>query len=245
MHSGRLVIVAALAAALCAAGCAAGTYPSNRALQAKLMTMARNPEVEAEYQIAPPDALGIEVKGYPEYSRQVTVRPDGRITVYSIGDISVQGLTTLEAAEVIRQELLKELSQPSVTVTLLSASSKAVYVFGEVRSQARQPYYGDMTLLDAIGSAGGVTLYADAGKVTITRGSIDKPEVLVASLRKLVYKGQEEQNIVLQEGDIIYVPPTGFAKVGYAMNQLLFPFRAVLSGIITYSQTEEAFDGND
>ncbi len=242
MRAGRLMIVLALAAALCAGGCATGTYESKKALQARLLTMAKNPPIEDEYKIGPPDALGIEVKGYPEYSRQVTVRPDGRITVSSIGDVYVQDLTTLEAAEAIRTELLKELSQPTVTVTLLVANSKAVHVMGEVRRPGRQPYFGDMTIVDSIGAAGGITLNADIGVITITRASLDKPDVLVINLRKLVYKGHEEQNIILEEGDIIHVPPTGFAKVGYAMNQLLFPFRATLGAIVTYSQTEEAFD---
>jgi polysaccharide export outer membrane protein len=239
------MMVLVLAAALCAGGCQTGTYSSQKALQARLLTMAKNPPVEDEYEIAPPDTLSIEVKGYPEYSRQVTVRPDGRITVSSIGDVDVQGLTTLEAAEAIRTELLKELSQPTVTVTLLVANSKAIHVMGEVRRPGRQPYFGDMTLVDAIGSAGGITLNADVGVITITRASLQEPDVLVINLRKLVYKGQEEQNIVLEEGDIIHVPPTAFAKVGYAMNQLLFPFRAVLGTMVTYHQVDEAVNDDD
>lgn len=236
----RLILVAMVSlAVLGTLGCASS---SQRALQAKLIQMARNPVVPPDYKIAPPDLLSVEVKGYPEYSRQVTVRPDGKITVSSVGDIYVQGLTTLEAAAKIQEALLEELSAPNVTLTLLVANSKAVYVSGEVRRPGRQPYSGDMTLLDALGSAGSLTLYANAGKITITRADLENPEVLTIDLRKLVYKGAAEQNVILQEGDIIYVPPTGLAKAGYAMDQLLFPFRSILSGLVTYGSVRNAFD---
>jgi len=242
MRSRAFLPVVVALALLCAAGCATS---NSKAMQAKLITMARNPVTEAEYQIEPPDTLSIEVKSYPEYSRQVTVRPDGMITVAPVGDVEVQGLTTQAAAAAIQEVLLKELSQPSVTVTLLQANSKAVYVLGEVRRPGRQLYYGNMNLVDALGQAGWFTQYADIGTVKITRASLDNPTVLRSNLRKLVYDGAAEQNLVLEDGDVIYVPPTGFAKVGYAMDQLLFPFRAALGGLVTYSQVDEALDGSD
>ncbi|MCD6405622.1 MAG: polysaccharide biosynthesis/export family protein [Planctomycetes bacterium] len=238
MRSYSSMVITVVLALLWGSGC----NGNNRAMQARLIKMARNPVVEAEYRIAPPDQLSIEIKGYPEYSRQVMVRPDGKITVTSVGDIYVTGMTTLEAAEAIRTALLAELSQPSVTVALLAANSKAIYLFGEIRRPGLQTYHGDMTLLDALAAAGGLTFNADAAKLSVTRISLDKPEVLKINLRKLVYKGAAEQNVALKEGDIVYVAPTGFAKVGYAMNQLLFPFKAGLGALSTYGNAENALD---
>ncbi len=239
----RSFVPAAVAlAALWAAGCAGNNRAATRAMQAKLVTMARTPVTEEEYKIAPPDTLSIEVKSYPEYSKQVTVRPDGRITVAPVGDVMVQGLTTIEAAESIQEALLAELAQPQVTVSLLQANSKAVYVLGEVARPGRHLYFGDMYLVDALGTAGWFTRYANIRIVSITRASLDEPTVLKSNLRKLVYEGAAEQNVVLEDGDVIYVPPTGFAKVGYAMDQLLFPFRSLLGGLITYGQVQQALD---
>ncbi len=96
-----------------------------------------------------------------------------------------------------------------------------------------------------IGAARGLSLYAQANKITVTRASLDTPDVIMLNLRTLVYKGAAEQNIVLKEGDIVYVPPTPFAKVGYAMDQLLFPFRSVLGGLVTYGGVRSAFDTNN
>jgi polysaccharide export outer membrane protein len=241
MRSQTLVILAALLAIVMVCGCSG----KNKVLNAKLRQMARNPEQLPEYRVAAPDQLSIEVKGYPEYSRSVIVRPDGKITVPSVGDIAVQGLTTPEITAAVTEGLKKELSQPSVTVSVIASTSKAVYVWGEVRTPGSKPYFGDMTLADAIGTSGDVSLYADWTKVIITRGNIDNPEILKINLKKLVLEGKAEQNVVLKEGDIIYVPPTPLAKAGYAMDQLLFPFRSVLSGLVTYGGVKSAFNDNN
>lgn len=236
MRSRALLIVVVVAVAFMAFGCA-----GNRMAQAKLMRMARTPQPEPDYRVGPPDQLNVEVKGYPEYSRSMIVRPDGKITVPSVGDIYVQGLTMPEITAAVTEALMKELSQPNVTISVAMATSKAVYVLGEVKMPGSQPYYGEMKLVDAIGAAKGLSFYGDMARITVTRESLDKPEVILVDLRKLVDKGAAEQNIVLKDGDIISVPPTPLAKVGYAMDQLLFPFRGILSGLSTYGGVKSAF----
>jgi len=238
MRSRTITIVLLVAVGFFAFGCA-----NTRAMNAKLMQLARAPQVEAEYRVAPPDQLTVEVKGYPEYSRNVIVRPDGKITVPSVGDIYVQGSTMPEITAKVTEGLTKELAQPNVTVSLVMASSKAVYVLGEVGKPGLQPYYGDMKLVDAIAAAQGVGFYGDMTKITLTRESLDgTPTILSINLKTLIDKGTAEQNVVLHEGDIIYVPPTGFAKVGYAFDQILFPFRSILGGLVTYGGVKRALE---
>jgi polysaccharide export outer membrane protein len=186
----------------------------------------------------------IEVKGYPEYTRTQVVRPDGKITVPSVGDIYVQGLTIPEINVAVTEGLKKELSQPSINVQLVASTSKAIYVLGEVRFPGLRPYFGDMRLIDAIASAQGVTFNGDWHKVLLTRESLDHPQLLMIDLRKLVDKGAAEENVVLEDGDIIYVTPTVFAKVGYAFDQLLLPFRSILGGLVTYGGVRTATSNN-
>ena len=238
MRSRILILVAAAAVAFTLCGC------QTTAMNSKLMKMARNPTPEPEYKVAPPDQILIEVKGYPEYTRTQAVRPDGKITVPSVGDIYVQGLSIPEINVAVTEGLKKELSLPSINVQLVASTSKAIYVLGEVRSPGLRPYFGDMRLIDAIASAQGLTFNGDWHKVTLARGSLDHPQVLTIDLRKLVDKGAAEQNVVLEDGDIIYVTPTAFAKVGYAFDQLLLPFRSILSGLVTYGGVRTATSDN-
>ena len=237
MRARALLLLVVVALVFSACGCA-----NQKVMQARLMQMAKTHTAEAEYRVGPPDQLVVEVKGYPEYSRNVIVRPDGKITVPSVGDIMVQGLTVPEITAAVTEGLKKELSQPNVTVTLAVAASKAVYVLGEVKTPGLKPYYGDMKLVDAIALAGGLSLYGDWEKVSLTRESLDKPEVYIIDLKKLVESGSAEQNLVLRDGDIIHVPPTPFAKVGYAFDQMLFPFRSLLSGLVTYGGVRTAIE---
>ena len=240
MNSRALLVSLIVALVFSISGCA--TSPA--VMRAKLMQLAKNRVPEAEYRVAPPDQLIVEVKGYPEYSRGVTVRPDGKITVPSVGDIMVQNMTLPEINTAVTEGLRKELSQPSVTVSLVAAVSKVVFVLGEVRRPGLRPYYGDMTLIEAIASAEGPTLYADWRNVTLTRASLDPKDAKVykVDLWKLVEKGAAEQDIALTEGDLIYVAPTPFAQVGYAFDQLLFPFRSLLGGLVTYGGVKSALE---
>ncbi len=219
-----------------------GCCEQNKAMQVKLLQIARSPHPESEYVVAPPDELSIEVKGYPEYTRTVTVRPDGKITVPGMGDLMVQGQTIPAITSAITEGVSKELAQPVVTVTLVAARSKAIYVLGEVRRPGIFPYYGDMNLIDGVASAGGTTLFANERKVRLTRASLDQPSLYKINLVKLYKEGAAEQNMVLRDGDIVYVPPTPWAKVGYAVNQLLFPFTSILSGFVVYGGVKSSFD---
>lgn len=137
MRFRSVVLVVTVLAVVFACGC--GESKSKRAMNTKLTQLARTSQVEAEYIVAPPDELSIEVKGYPEYTRNVVVRPDGKITVPGMGDLCVQGKTIPAITSEVTEGISKELSQPVVTVTLVAARSKAIYVLGEVRRPVCSP----------------------------------------------------------------------------------------------------------
>ena len=183
-----VVALAVMASGLC--GCA-----GDQQMQTRIKQMARQQLATEDYQVAPPDELTIEVRGEPELSRTVIVRPDGKVTVPTVGDMYVQGKTIPEIDAEMTEALSKELAAPNVTVTLVAARSKAIYVLGEVRRAGMQPYFGDMTLIDAIGAAGGLTLYANAGAVKVTRPAMDNPDVYNVNIRYLVYKGEAAYNL--------------------------------------------------
>ena len=112
-------------------------------------------------------------------------------------------------------------------------NSKKIRLYGEIGRKGNMPYTGTMTVADAIGSAGGVTPRAWKSRVKIIRGDMDDPQVFKVDLNKLIFKGDLTQNLLLAEDDVIRVPPNPFAWVGYQLNNLLFPFRTVLSAFST------------
>ena len=100
-----------------------------------------------------------------------------------------------------------------------------------------------MTVRDLIGEVGGVTSRAASGRIKVVRGDPEDPEIFKVDLDAMIDEGDTLQDVSLAENDIVYVPPTVLAWVGYQVDQLLFPFRSVISAIFTVNTAASVGDG--
>jgi polysaccharide export outer membrane protein len=195
------------------------------------MTSAGNPGVpplQAEYHIAPPDTLMVTVRPEPEIARTLVVRPDGRISFDLIGDVDVRGRTVEEVREEIARRLKEFIVQPDVTVVLTKSESRTYFVFGEVARPGAYPLVGDVTALNALGASGGPTRYAAQDSARLVRPSTEGERVYSVHYEAITQSGYGQTNYLLQPGDVIYVPPNGFARVGYALGVFFFPLQQIL-----------------
>jgi polysaccharide export outer membrane protein len=195
------------------------------------MTSAGNPGVPslaAEYRIAPPDVLEITVRPEPEIERELTVRPDGRISFDLIGDVDVRGRTVEEVREEIARRLKEFIVQPDVTVVLAKSESRTYYVFGEVARPGAYALIGEVTALGALGASGGPTRFAAQDDARLVRPAPEGQLVYGVRFEAITQLGMGQTNYILQPGDVIYVPPNGFAKVGYALGVVFFPLQQIL-----------------
>jgi len=161
---------------------------------------------DAGYKIGPQDVLRVDVWKEPEISRAVPVRPDGKISLPLLNDVQASGLTAMELANVITEGLKKFINSPLVTVTVSEINSRRVYVTGEVTRPGAFPLLPNMTVLQALTSAGGFTQFARTKNIYVLR-SEDGKQVKHSFNYKEVVKGQKpEDNITLQPGDTIVVP---------------------------------------
>jgi polysaccharide export outer membrane protein len=183
---------------------------------------------EETYRLQAPDAIEISVLPQEELSRMVMIRPDGKISLPLVGDIFVEGLAPMEVSEKLTTEYSKYVKNPSVTVIVTGFNSKKIYVIGEVFRQGPVPYTGEMTAFEAVEEAGSFTRRASLGRVILVRGSLEDPQVIDVNLIDVIKKGTKQKDLHLLPGDIVFVPPNGFAKAGYAIEQVLFPFTPVL-----------------
>jgi len=182
----------------------------------------------AAYRLQAPDQVEISVLPQEELNRVVIIRPDGKISLPLIGDVHAEGLTPMELSEQLIREFSKYVKNPAVSVIVTGFFSKKVYVIGEVFRQGAYPYTGDTTVFEAVQDAGSFTRRASLGRVILVRGDLQNPIVIDVNLKDVVYEGMRAKDIYLQPGDIVYVPPNGFAKTGYAIEQVLFPFSPIL-----------------
>ncbi len=180
------------------------------------------------YLLEAPDAIEISVIPQSELDRTVTIRPDGKISLPLIGDVFAEGLSPAELTDELTERFSKYVKNPAVSVIVTGFNSKKIYVIGEVFRQGAFPYTGTTSVFEAVEDAGSFTRRASLGRVILVRGSLESPTVIDINLKEVVRKGEQSKDLRLQPGDIVYVPPNGFAKAGYAVEQVLFPFTPIL-----------------
>lgn len=157
------------------------------------------------YVIGPSDVLTVTVWKQPGLSGNLVVRPDGMISMPLLGDVQASGWTPPRLADRIAVDLTKFFRDPSVSVELAQINSKKIYLLGEVQKAGPVDMTPDMTLLQALASAGGPTDYANTKKMYILRGDAGKQEKIRVHYKDAL-KGRTDANVFLKSGDTIVVP---------------------------------------
>ena len=159
----------------------------------------------AEYLIGSEDVIEVMVWKEPDFSRQVVVRPDGKISLPVVGDVQAAGLTPDTLARKLAGAISEYVKTPKVSVIVLQINSRKVYVMGKVASPGAFPLQGEMTVLEAISLAGGFAEWAKKSSVVILRKTAKGDARIEIDLNDVI-KGKEEHDIRLQPGDRIVVP---------------------------------------
>lgn len=162
------------------------------------------PEEQA-YVIGPEDVLHIAVWKEADLTATLPVRPDGKISLPLLNDVQAAGLTPIQLADSITEKLKKFIADPRVTVVVATINSKRIYLVGEVAHTGALPMLPNMTVLQALASAG-INQFANTKKIYVLRTENGKQQKLPVNYRKLVKGEQIDRNYVLRPGDTIVVP---------------------------------------
>ena len=158
-----------------------------------------------DYVIGPEDVVHVQVWKENDLTATLPVRPDGKISLPLLNDVQAAGLTPEQLAQSLTEKLKKYIADPRVTVVVTAINSKRIYLIGEVLHTGGTPLLPNMTVLQALSSAG-LNQFAKTKGIYVLRTVNGKQEKLAVNYRKLV-KGQEiEENYVLQSGDTIVIP---------------------------------------
>ena len=175
------------------------TAPTERA-PAKPATLDPN------YVIGPQDFLDISVWKEPELTRALPVRPDGKISIPLLSDVQAAGLTPTQLAAKITNDLKKFVTNPQVTVIVTQINSQRVYILGEVGRAGAYPLLPEMTVLQALSSAGGLNTFANSKKIYVLRQMNGKSEKYPFNYKEVLGGKRADENIQLKAGDTIVVP---------------------------------------
>jgi len=162
--------------------------------------------IDPNYVIGPQDTLDISVWKEPDLTRTVPVRPDGKISLPLLDDVQAGGLTPAQLKAEITQRLKKYFTDPRVTVTVTTIASQRIYVLGEVTRAGAYPLLPEMTLLQALSSAGGFTQFANTKNIYLLRVENGKQVKHAFNYKDVVNGKNTAQNTVLKAGDTIVVP---------------------------------------
>jgi protein involved in polysaccharide export with SLBB domain len=180
------------------------------------------PPPAEEYRIQAGDQLDIKFFYNKDLNEQVTVRPDGRISLQLVRSIVAAGLTPEQLTDQLTKTYGAHLKDPEIAVIVRSFSSQRVYVDGEVAKPGLIPLTGPTTVLQAVSQAGGFLYTGNATDVmVIRRGPENQPLAMVVNMNK-VHNGTDlAQDIYLKPFDIIYVPKTAIADVNLWIEQYM------------------------
>jgi polysaccharide export outer membrane protein len=185
---------------LCAGVAEDKKAPATPGTQSSLQT------VDSKYVIGPEDVLNISVWKEPDVSGSVPVRPDGKISLPLLNDVQAAGLTPMQLTDDLTEKLKQFITDPRVTVTVSTVNSRRVYVLGEVTRPGAITLSPDMTVLQALTSAGGPSPYAKTAKIYVLRKENGTQTKLPFNYKDVIKGGSVDQNISLKAGDTIVVP---------------------------------------
>ncbi|HLQ84677.1 MAG TPA: XrtA/PEP-CTERM system exopolysaccharide export protein [Salinisphaeraceae bacterium] len=161
-----------------------------------------------EYTIGRMDSLMVYVRDNPDLSMEVTVRPDGKISIPLVQDMKAAGKTPIELATDLEGALSQYIRSPLVTVVVTAPHgvySDQIRVVGQAAAPQAIPYQSGMTLLDVMIQVGGLTQFAAGNRAKLVR-TVDGEEQTYGINIEALLNGDIDQNVTMRPGDVIIIP---------------------------------------
>ncbi|MCI5222006.1 MAG: hypothetical protein D3924_04880 [Candidatus Electrothrix sp. AR4] len=166
------------------------------------------------------DAVTTTVRGE---SKQVVVRPDGKISLPYINDVRVKDLTCKEVSQVLEEEYRKFVRNLSLTTAMLTAHSNRAYIMGEVRWPKFYELPGPITLSQLVATAGGFSENANTHQIVLIRRAKDgHPDARLIDMNNIIGRGDMSSDPIIKQYDVIFVPRTKLAQAALTMNSMSF-----------------------
>lgn len=162
-------------------------------------------QLPTDYVIGVQDVLSVVFWREKDLSADVVVRPDGKISLPMLNDVTAAGLTPEALAAVVAKAGAKFVRDAGATVIVKEIRSRKIYIIGEVARPGTFQLGGEMTVLQALGEAGGFIEGADKGDVQIVRTEGGKEQRFKFNYNDVVKGKNPAQNIRLLPGDTIIV----------------------------------------
>jgi len=176
------------------------------------------PMISEDYRIRIGDELEIFVWQNADITRRATVQFDGSISLPLIGNIIAEGKTPKDLEEEITKSLSKYVREPRVSVIVVNIAAEIVYIIGEVKHPGSYKWYKGMRLMELVSISGGYTSDAVLSKAEVLRYNGNSIVSYKIDLRKII--DRREEDFVLQQQDIVYIPPSTLSQWNRVISQI-------------------------
>ena len=164
------------------------------------------PAVVDDYVIGPDDVLVVQFWREKDLSAEVTVRPDGKVSLPLLNDIRAAGLTPEQLRDAVLETARKYVEDPIATVIVKQINSRKVFITGQVEKPGPYPLAGRMTVLQLIATAGGLKDWVDGKNILVMRNEGGLQAMYRFNYQDVVRHRNLRQNIELKSGDTVLVP---------------------------------------
>jgi polysaccharide export outer membrane protein len=227
----RIAVLGAFALLLLpGAGCAPKNRPENVA------------EAEMDIELPPTggftfgagDTLKVTVWRHEDLTMELTVAPDGAISFPLVGRLQIAGMTYDEVVKVMQEGIGKYYVDAQVAVNILAVTNQKVLILGEVPNPMVLQITNDLSILEAIVRAGGISQDAHTSNVLLIRGGLEKPKLYTVNVDAIFREGDMQQMVYLQRGDIVVVPPKTITNVQRFFQRISSIIGPAVSGSTIY-----------
>ncbi len=195
-----------------------------------------------DYILQPPDEIEIVCSKVPEiHLEHQRIRPDGKVSFEALGEIEVAGKTPKEVADILEEKASKLYTlagEDPISVRVVAYQSQRFYVLGQVYVPGPKLYTGRDTVLSALAAALPNPMALEQ-RVQVIRPSVSKnikPKIFEVNFERMIVHGDTSKDVLLQEGDIVYVPPTLLAAAAMVLEEALRPIARAFSGVYIMQQ---------
>ena len=200
----------------------------------------------SEFILGVGDSIEITVFRHDELKRTAKIDASGKIMFPLIGDVVVTNRGIFELRDELKERLSKYIVNPQIVINVISILSQKIFVLGEVNSPGYFILDSTLKVSGAISKAGGFTQYAKISNTILIRRGQGKADILIIDLEKTLKGGDFNRDKIMQNGDILYVPPKTIVNVARFMQNIatiLSPILGIESSIILAPQVRDAVTG--
>ncbi len=203
----------------------------------------------ANYIIQPPDEIEVHCAKVPEINLQrQRIRPDGRVSFEVLGEVDAAGKTCEQLAAAIQEKTAKLytlVGEQPIEVRVIAYKSKVFYVLGQVYLPGLKLYTGRDSVMSAIADAQPNPM-AWLERVQVIRPSSDpavKARIFEVNFDRMSAHGELSKNVLLQEGDVVYVPPTILSAIAMKIEEVIRPIARAFAGVYVVQSGGDRYVG--